>query len=208
MSSARNPKQCYIYIKNLDSVGRKTWASYVRILLTTYGFGYAWLSQDIGNIPYFLSLLKQRLEDCGKQNIFSNIIESSRLVHYKNIKSLISLEYYVSNIRNRELRRYICLLRLNELPLRCNVRCKESSPINRICKMCNTNSTETEIHFILECDGYSSLREKYIPCWSHLTNYCKFYKLLASKEVTLLVKLAKFIKEAMKCRSDVDCIKS
>ena len=160
MSCTRYPKQCYIYIRNLDSVGRKTWASYIRILLTTHGFGYAWLSQDIGNIPHFLALFKQRLEDCGKQIFFGNIINSSRLVHYKNIKSLLSLEYDVANIRSRELRMYSCLLRFNELPLNCNVKCKETCPINRTCKMCDSNSIETEIHFMFECDRYVSLRNK------------------------------------------------
>ena len=51
-------------LKALDESGRQIWVSKVRDLLFTYGFGYAWIAQDVGYISMFISQFKQRLTDC------------------------------------------------------------------------------------------------------------------------------------------------
>ena len=38
-------------------------------LLYTYGFGYAWLSQDVGDIKIFLYNFKQRVTDIKSQDL-------------------------------------------------------------------------------------------------------------------------------------------
>ena len=55
MQDTRYPKSCYKMLKSLDETGRLNWASKVRVLLYTYGFGYVLISQDIGNIDLFIS---------------------------------------------------------------------------------------------------------------------------------------------------------
>ncbi len=47
MSSNRYPKQTYIMLYDLDSVGRHTWASEVRIILCKYGFGFLKTSETL-----------------------------------------------------------------------------------------------------------------------------------------------------------------
>ncbi len=49
-------------------MGRTNWASHVRLLLHRYGFGYAWVAQDIGNTDTCISLFQQRLADCLRQD--------------------------------------------------------------------------------------------------------------------------------------------
>ena len=49
MEDNRYPKQCYMMLYRLDQAERKTWATHVRTLLYKFGFGYAWISQEVGN---------------------------------------------------------------------------------------------------------------------------------------------------------------
>ena len=54
MPPHRDPKQCYIMLRNQDDMGRTNWATAVKSLLYRYGFGLVWLSQDFGNMNLFI----------------------------------------------------------------------------------------------------------------------------------------------------------
>ena len=41
-------------LKALDEAGRQNWASKVRNLLFTYGYGYIRIAQDVGDIGMFI----------------------------------------------------------------------------------------------------------------------------------------------------------
>ena len=62
-SRSRYTKSCYDFLKRLDDVGKTTWASYIKYLLCSYGFGDVLLSQGVGNEHVFLSILTSRLCD-------------------------------------------------------------------------------------------------------------------------------------------------
>ena len=68
MPKNRYPKQCFKMLKALDDVGRHTWASKEKQLLFRYGFGIAWITQDVGQPDVFLLQFKQTLVDCMRQN--------------------------------------------------------------------------------------------------------------------------------------------
>ena len=55
-----------------------------------YGFGYVWLSQDIGDISMFIAQFKFRLIDCCSQKWHSDITGSTRCDTYKEFKSLLN----------------------------------------------------------------------------------------------------------------------
>ena len=55
MDTYRYPYQCYRMLRNLDEVGRLTWATHVRNLLYMYGFGYVWFYENVGDEIYFLN---------------------------------------------------------------------------------------------------------------------------------------------------------
>ena len=61
MGNYRYPRQCCLMLKRLDDVGRKTWASSIQSLLYRFGFGYAWVTQEVGNKMNLLSLLSNGL---------------------------------------------------------------------------------------------------------------------------------------------------
>ena len=92
MGNHRYPKNCYKMLKSLYEAGRNTWASNVRSLLYMYGFGYAWIAQEIGNEKIFVSQFKVRLTDCMKQNWHSDINESSAVTHITNLKRSLTLK--------------------------------------------------------------------------------------------------------------------
>ena len=95
MSDSKYPKQCYKMLKHHEDNGRMNWASNVKELLFIYGFGFAWLSQEIGNVPHVVNLFKQRLIDNLSQDWHSDINLSSRCHHYKIFKSLLHVEKYL-----------------------------------------------------------------------------------------------------------------
>ena len=85
----------YKMLKALGKAGRHNWASKVRNLLFTYGFGYAWFAQDVGDIGMFISQFKQPLTDCMTQRRHTDITASSRCDTYKEFKSLLDVEKYL-----------------------------------------------------------------------------------------------------------------
>ena len=96
MQAHRYPKQCYIMLKRLDDMGRVTWASKIMSLLFKFGFGFAWVAQDVGNLDYFLMLLTERIRDCYRQNWHANVNKLSKVHHYKLFKSLLAVMKYLS----------------------------------------------------------------------------------------------------------------
>ena len=47
----------------LDCAQRLTWATSIKNLLFNFGFGYAWIFQEIGNVEAFICEFKQRVKD-------------------------------------------------------------------------------------------------------------------------------------------------
>ena len=57
-------------LKRLDrQAGGNTWATGIKHLLFMHGFGYLWISQDIGNDALFIKHFKQRFQDCYLQKM-------------------------------------------------------------------------------------------------------------------------------------------
>ena len=73
MSESRYPKQCYKMLKRHEDSGRMNQASKVKELLFIYGFGFTWISLEIGNGPQFVNIFKQRLIGNFSQDWHSDI---------------------------------------------------------------------------------------------------------------------------------------
>ena len=100
MNDNRYPKIVYKLLFDLDSNGRRTWASDIRALLYRYGFGVVWISQGLGDIDSFLFEFKQRLKDCATQDWQSDISSTNELYSYCTYKSLLVSEKYLVCISN------------------------------------------------------------------------------------------------------------
>ena len=85
MQNNRYPKNSYTLLKASDDKADKIGFQNV---LFTYGFGYIWIAQDVGDIGMFKPQFKQRLTDCMTQRWHADISGSSRCDTYKEFKSL------------------------------------------------------------------------------------------------------------------------
>ena len=95
MENKRYPLQCYKMLKNVDDVGRNTWASSVKQLLFSLGFGYVWIAQDVGNSVLFIKSFQLRLKDIYKQNWEESLNSCSKADTYRCYKSLLTPEKYL-----------------------------------------------------------------------------------------------------------------
>ena len=81
-------------LKQFDEAGRRTWASNIKKILFTYGFGYVWIAQEVGNESNLIELFKTRIKDCYLQRWNSGLNYSSKELHYKHFKSHLYSEPY------------------------------------------------------------------------------------------------------------------
>ena len=86
---------------------------------------------------------------------------SARLLLYKEVKSDLKFENYLEalNYKNRKI---ITKLRCSDHCLEIEKGRHRNIPRNeRICKLCDKTEIETEEHFLLKCNTYHLLRNKY-----------------------------------------------
>ena len=96
--------------------------SYVKLLITDY-YGNVW-SRDIQNVP--------------------------KLRSYKRFKHLFGCEQYVVNNLKKYERSILCQFRCGILPIRIETgRYIGETPEQRLCRFCDTQSVEDEIHFFV-----------------------------------------------------------
>ena len=163
MSDDRYPRQCYKMLCMHDKSGRSNWATHVRKLLCSHGFGYAWEMQTVGNVSQFISMFKCRLMDCFRQEWHDSL---SSYPDYCQYHPEILRANYLGELISVEHRRALCLLRCNRLPLN-GVNRYNKPIVDPFCKECDGGYIEDLCHFLLVCPKYAYLRKKYIPAFYH-----------------------------------------
>ena len=99
-------------LKALDEADSQNWASKVRNLLFTYGFGYIRIAQDVGDIGMFISQFQQRLTDCMTQRWHADISESSRCDTYKKLQVIVKCSKVFMHRHTLFLKKSICKISL------------------------------------------------------------------------------------------------
>ena len=95
-------KKAYSMLFFFQSVGQENWASRVKRMLYTNGFGYVWENQHVENENEFPTSFTRRLKDKFLQNWSENIENSSKLVVYKQFKLSFGYEYYIDIVNIRK----------------------------------------------------------------------------------------------------------
>ena len=103
MQDHRLPKISYNMLLHLDNNGKETWASHIRNLLCSKGFGVVWLYQSVGNVNAFLNQFKDRSVCMFKQEWHSRLHDSTRFDLYRQFKSLLEPEKYLSLVITKTL---------------------------------------------------------------------------------------------------------
>lgn len=197
LPDSRYPRQCYLMLHSHDKSGRKNWASKVRFLLCSHGFGYAWEAQSVGNVSSFIAAFRQRLKDTFRQEWCSSLSSYSDYLSYH---PEILRASYISTILTTEHRRALCLLRCGRLPL--NGISRFGAPLtDPFCKQCNSNCVEDLCHFLLVCPRYTALRTRLIPRYYYrFPSSFKVQMLCTHMSEKLAFKTALYVSECLAIR--------
>ena len=171
------------------------WVSGIKTTLTINGMG------DLlqGNTANVCNILNQRLTDIFYQNALSSINnENSKLRTYGLIKTSTGLENYLIKIKNVKHRKRLTQLRLSNHKLAIETgRHKRIVASERFCPFCQS-LVEDEIHFVINCKLYDTLREPLIGAcetlkqnFEHYTDREKFIFIVVTED--LQINLAKFV---------------
>ena len=88
---------------------------------------------------------------------------SRKLSFYHSIKKKYSLSAYVDSTRKNPTRRTLVKLRIGCHNLRVETGRYDKIPLEeRICPLCSGNEIEDETHLLLDCQGYSSMRDIFL----------------------------------------------
>ena len=212
MHNDRYPKNCYKMLKSLDEAGRHTWASNVKKLLFRYGYGFVWVSQEVGDINSFIKQFKQRLIDCMKQNWHGSIDDSPRCDTYKYFKTLLNPEKYLCIdmpfLHKKAMSRFRCSS--HKLMIETG-RHRNIDRENRYCSYCQTFENfyvlENEYHVFFKCPRYSDLRQNLLFSWySGGTEVLHFYNILQLEDASKIKNVSYFIYHILKRNAFVTCI--
>ena len=208
MSSNRYPKQCYYMLMRQEEAGKLNWTAHVKDLLFTYGFGYAWIVQDVGNDKEFLKMFTDRIKLCFKQQWHSALSDSNKSKHFRHFKSTLNPELYLSiglsNLLQKSLANFRCS---SDDFLIEKGRYLSIDPEHRffpICKTCNISIVEDEFHFFFEYPSYENLRKKYFKTyWLNNRTLLMFYRILNLTTKDTIYKVSKYLAEAFNLRKDM-----
>ena len=205
MENYRYPKQSYLMLKRLDESGKTTWASHIKSMLFRFGFGYIWISQDVGNSKLLMHLFTERLKDCYFQEWLSKVVESEKAEHYKHFKSLLEVEKYLTLDLCFKFRQALAKFRCSSHNLMIEKgRHLDLDRIFRNCPFClkrNIYTIEDEYHFLMVCPQYEDIRYIYFP--ENMLNYVtidKFYSFISSRNEQMITSLAKYLYYAFERR--------
>ena len=201
MNEDRIPLKVYKMQMYYDNCGYTTYASYIRNILFSHGFGYVWMSQTVGDKVYFINAFKSVAVNMFFQSWTSILDNSSRYSTYRKFKSLLEPEKYLSCIVDKRFRKILIKFRCGLLRLKHNEGRWQNINVNeRICPLCNLD-IEDEYHFLFICTVYEELRIKYIPpVYYQNPNYHKMKCLLTADNENLLRKVSSYVYHAFNLR--------
>ena len=189
-----------MYLELCDIRNCKSWAKRMHSVIDHLGFTNVRFNFD-ASYDYF-HVLKSRLRDQFVQEWRHNITSLSKLDLYCKYKENFEFETYLDVVKNDRLRKILSQFRLSSHSLEIEVgRYSNIERANRICKLCNQNTIESEYHFMLCCSQYTTIRNKYI---GHISwpNIHTFKYLMMSKNTKRLLNVARFVNEAMDIRKN------
>ena len=196
------PRQMYELLLKKDSLGYNPWITKLKNMLLFYDM--LWLFES--------SLTDYNIHQVFKDNIYKqyetkwyNTINDynkyPKLRFYKTIKSKLSVEPYLTGIRDYSSRNAISKLRLSAHRLNIEVGRHRKIPLlERTCEHC-PNEIEDEFHFIMVCKEHSTERNiliqharQYINDFEDLTHEEQFHAIMSNEDCSFQYKLSNYIK--------------
>ena len=163
------PQSHILYYALKEQIENNTnWIKHVYKVLGHNDLSYINDSNNINSINHFsktlkIKLTKDYIESWREQlnKCETDGKEGNKLRTYRLFKKKFDLEDYLMKIKDFNLRKILSKFRLSDhnLAIELGRRIKPKIPANnRLCKKCDNNVVEDEMHFILDCDLYSQER--------------------------------------------------
>ena len=155
------------------------------------------------------SKLIQRAMNYWEKQMKENAIDKQgKLRTYFSFKPKFKKELYLNVISNRVVRKSFTQFRISAHQLAIERgRYKKVKAAERICKCCQTNEVEDEIHFLLKCPKYEEERNKLLlpimnsyKNFKELTAENKFIWLLSNENIDIIQELAQFVCTCLEIR--------
>ena len=132
------------------------------------------------------------------QNWQTNLHSSNKYGVYKSFKSVIMSETFLGVLEQKYVRDEYCRFKLGISDLCHKNRYNED---DALCPMCKTEP-DNEIHFLIKCPAYVSIRQQYIPANDSTASVQEHFKIVMfKKESRVIHSVAKFLYLAFKRRS-------
>ena len=170
---------------------RTNWITTIEKLINRFN-----LADKIGNHKKFKKITKNEIDKAYLNYWKTELMRAdvSRLAFYREIKEDFKIENYL-HIENFENRRAIAKIRCSSHSLEIEKgRHKNIPSTERICKLCDKGEIESEQHFLLKCDKYDTLKNKY-----EIYEYTNVLELLNNVEQETF---GKYLIEAVTLRED------
>ena len=141
------------------------WCSDMKKIFSSIGLNnlYETISINGFSTRSLLSYAENKLKTDQFDKWNSDIINQPKLRTYVQIKNEYKCENYVSMNLSRSIRSYIAQIRCGVLPLHIETgRYRNLKVEERLCKVCDLQTVENELHFVFDCPAYSQLRLVYL----------------------------------------------
>ena len=164
------------------SLCNRNWGSEVKNILTSINNEYSFYHQLQCNVD----TVRTSLHNLDCEQWTNAVFTSPKLRTYRIFKTTYGTEIYLKSIHNRQQRSILAQFRCGILPLALETgRFTNTVEQERLCLLCNRNEIESEMHFLLECPKYETLREEYVRIVSE--EFINFRLLSIEEKLTVLM---------------------
>ena len=199
---------CYALNYNKCQLGKTNWASKIRDILNSYGFGWIWENQSVPDSVAFVNIFSERVKDCEFQKWSSEVCNMPKLRLYCKFKEDKQEELYLSLPIPMRLRRDLARFRTTSHNLEVEMgRHTNISYEDRLCQLCgrsNIFAVEDEFHVVFDCEAYNDIRRVYIDKEVLIgANEYSFISLMKTDNSDDIVNFANFISCLFKVRKQL-----
>ena len=153
MSNTRLTKCVFLYDK---SVCKNNWSHDIKLLFEELG-----IEESFSNGHEIdLEMLSKEIAVHDNDTWKCKLQHKPKLRTYVQFKETFETEEYVRHCSSRRKRSLLAQFRMSILPIALETGRFKGLPIEeRICKLCDRNAVEDEIHVLCSCDLYHSMRD-------------------------------------------------
>ena len=158
--------------------------------------------------------IKSMLKYFFENNFFSYLLSDNnkKLCTYKHFKTRYCSEPYLKYIENPFERKQLTCYRISAHNLKIERgRYQNQERSNRLCTLCNSGEIEDELHFLMNCNYYKDIRQKYLHAIfvdSLLTRWEQFLYLMQTADCDIIRNVSCFLNEAFEKRNATIAIRA